>query len=200
MLSGWQQTRVRVGMPRNRRSTPRAERVDELLDVAEQLLLERGYGDTSVSEVARRSGVAPNAVHWYFADKDALLGAVLTRLFDREQGALGVAPGADDPVGRLLQALAVLERYRSFGALVHERAPHSDAVDAFHRRFHAWLGDLLDEALEDRLPDAEPERTLAKDVVSAVLENALAHAGTGTDRPFERVVRYVIDRVAAPPP
>jgi len=184
-------------MPRNNRATPRAERVDGLLDVAEQLLLERGYADSTVTEVARRAGVAPNAVHWYFPDKDALLAAVLTRVFAREEALLERVDGSGDPVGRLLAALRKLERYRRLSSVVHERAVHSPAVEAFHQRFHAWLTDLLDAALEQRLPAGEPERSLAKEVVAAVLENALAHAQGA--QPFERVVRFAIDRVSVAP-
>lgn len=50
---------------------------DQLLDAMEELLAERGYAGATVQRVARRAGLAPGLVHYYFGRKlDLLLGVV----------------------------------------------------------------------------------------------------------------------------
>lgn len=48
-----------------------------IVEAAARVLAERGYEAATIKEIARTAGVAPGLVHYYFADKDALLVAVL---------------------------------------------------------------------------------------------------------------------------
>src|SRR5688572_9824777 len=64
-------------MAKTRPDIDRKEKRDEILGVARRLFVEAGYDVTSMSRIAEESGVAPNTIYWYFADKDALLIAVL---------------------------------------------------------------------------------------------------------------------------
>lgn len=52
-------------MPRNNARVPREERIDRILGVAEQILVERGFSDATLSQVAKTLGTATNAVVWY---------------------------------------------------------------------------------------------------------------------------------------
>jgi len=55
---------------------------DRLLDVATDLLLEHGYGSTSIEAIVSRAGVSKRTFYHRFDDKQALMAAVVARLVD----------------------------------------------------------------------------------------------------------------------
>jgi len=61
---------------RRRRSAPEV-RAEEIARAARELFVEQGIAKTSTKDVAERAGVARGLVYYYFADKDALVDAVL---------------------------------------------------------------------------------------------------------------------------
>lgn len=66
-------------------------RRDQMLAAAAQLIPERGFADTRIIDVARRAGVSPALVIYYFGTKDQLLSEALRyseRLFDEHAVAL----------------------------------------------------------------------------------------------------------------
>ncbi|MCR9164362.1 MAG: TetR/AcrR family transcriptional regulator [Nannocystaceae bacterium] len=52
-----------------------------ILECAERLFLERGYAGTSMSEIAKASGVAKSLIHHHFGTKEALWTAVKQSCF-----------------------------------------------------------------------------------------------------------------------
>jgi TetR/AcrR family transcriptional regulator len=52
-----------------------------LIDAAEEIFLEKGFGNTSLSEIARRAGITKSLIHHYFGSKEGLWREVKTRRF-----------------------------------------------------------------------------------------------------------------------
>ena len=65
----------------DRRARRREETIEEILDLAETVMLEEGVNGLSLSEVARRLGVQPPSIYKYFPS----LLAVYDALFERAQ-------------------------------------------------------------------------------------------------------------------
>ena len=65
---------------RSLKERQRQEREDLILRAAEEVLMEKGYHDTSMDEIAARVGVAKGTVYLHFASKEDLVFA----LFERE--------------------------------------------------------------------------------------------------------------------
>jgi len=74
-----------------------------LMDAARELLLELGDQDKlSVRAVTARAGVSPNALYLHFADKDALLSAVMIATYQELRAFLQAAvPSECDPIEQL---------------------------------------------------------------------------------------------------
>jgi AcrR family transcriptional regulator len=70
-------------MPATRPHLDRDLKRKQILDTAEKLFLRDGFEATAMAAVARRAGIANNAVYWYFPSKDDLLAAVLQRRQER---------------------------------------------------------------------------------------------------------------------
>jgi AcrR family transcriptional regulator len=85
-----------------RRRLPRAEREQQLLDVAERLFAAKGYERTSIEDVAREAGVTRPIVYQHHGSKEGLYLACVKRGRDRfaaEQTA--AVEGIADPRERL---------------------------------------------------------------------------------------------------
>ena len=67
----------------DRRARRRQETIEEILDIAETVMLEEGVNGLSISEIARRLGVQPPSIYKYFPS----LLAVYDALFQRGQHA-----------------------------------------------------------------------------------------------------------------
>lgn len=62
--------------------TPGSTRVDkkaQILDVASEWFLTHGYAGTSISAMARQSGISKESIYRYFSSKEALLEAVIEK-------------------------------------------------------------------------------------------------------------------------
>lgn len=56
----------------------RAEREAQLISIAEEVLIERGYENTTVDEIAERAGITKPVIYDHFGSKDELIGRVIT--------------------------------------------------------------------------------------------------------------------------
>jgi AcrR family transcriptional regulator len=63
----------------DRRHRRRQETIEEILDIAAQIMAEQGVAGLSVGEIARRMGIRPPSVYVYFPSKHALYDALFAR-------------------------------------------------------------------------------------------------------------------------
>ncbi len=69
-----------VTAQRSWKEKQRQEREEQILRVAEEVLLEKGYHETSMDEIATRVGIAKGTVYLHFPSKEDLV----TTLFERD--------------------------------------------------------------------------------------------------------------------
>jgi AcrR family transcriptional regulator len=113
-------TRPRVGRPR--RGTE-ATRIDSLIAAATQVFVRDGYGGSSIDKVASEAGVSTRTIYERFKNKADLLGAVITRLVERDMATILSSEELDRLEPR--QALTVI------GQAVTFRACHPDSAALF---------------------------------------------------------------------
>ena len=111
---------------------------DELIDVAEELLAERGAADlVPVAEIVRRVGVTAPVLYQHFADKDALFVAVHARRMNDFRDTLRRA-------GR--RSSSPLEALEKRGrAYIRYATTKSDAYMALFMSPHALAADVFDD-------------------------------------------------------
>ena len=54
---------------------------EAILDAAEPLFAERGFGESNLREIAREAGVTRSLIHHHFGSKEGLWHAVVERRF-----------------------------------------------------------------------------------------------------------------------
>ena len=98
---------------------------------------EIGYHRASLSEIARRAGVAKSAIGYYFSSKEALLLSVVEEVFTRLEAAVASAVAAEDEPAAQLNAYAQ-------GYLAH--------VDAHRAEVTAGIEIVVSHRTEDGTP------------------------------------------------
>jgi TetR/AcrR family fatty acid metabolism transcriptional regulator len=68
-----------VTAPRSLKEKQRKEREALILQVAEDVLIEKGYYETSIDEIAARVGIAKGTVYLHFPSKEDLVFAIFER-------------------------------------------------------------------------------------------------------------------------
>jgi AcrR family transcriptional regulator len=135
----------------------REVRAGMILDVAEEVLAEKGYHDTSMDEIAARTGVAKGTLYQHFPGKEDLVFALFERILILfEQSVEQIAKSS-------LTARAKLERILSY-VYQERRGPHARLFQLLYQNMEIRKG-LLEkkEQLRNRL-----ERTAGQ--IRAILE------------------------------
>ncbi len=92
---------------------PKARKRERIVAAAAELFERHGYRLASISEVARRAGIAKGTVYLYFPSKGDLLLAVMMRestsLYERMEPILGPEQDPKERLRRLLQQAALLQ-------------------------------------------------------------------------------------------
>ncbi|MCA1710655.1 MAG: TetR/AcrR family transcriptional regulator [Actinobacteria bacterium] len=70
-------------VPIDRRQRRRLETIEEVLDIAAEIMTEQGVAGLSIGEIARRMGIRPPSLYVYFPSKNALYDALFARGAER---------------------------------------------------------------------------------------------------------------------
>jgi AcrR family transcriptional regulator len=167
-------------MPRNRRPQDREEKRHEIVLAAAALFTEVGYDETSTAKIAMAAGVTTTTIYWYFADKDALLVAVLDHVLATALADAALEserPWAD----QVLWAINRLDEYQRLVTVVHARSATSKPIGVWHDNFHALVDTMMVEGFRGA---GVPERDLASmtRIGVFVVEGLLMHAHAERDR------------------
>ncbi len=157
-----------------RRQPPDVRR-EQLLDAAQQVLLERGLRATTVADVADAAGVAKGTMYLYYESKDDLLAALRSRYLDQCAAALRPQPGK--PVSARIRQMIVglfdfaAEHHELHHLLFHEAGFSEDDAFAGVRND---LTDLIEEGVESGELRAQDVQTATAFVLHGV-HGALVH-------------------------
>ncbi len=118
---------------RSLREKLREVRAELILDVAEEMLAEKGYHDTSMDEIAALAGVAKGTLYQHFPGKEDLVFALFERnlvLFEQAVGQAAAAP---------LLARAKLERILSY-VYQERRGQHARLLQLLYQNMEIRKG------------------------------------------------------------
>jgi AcrR family transcriptional regulator len=105
---------VSAAVPLDRRQRRRQETIEQVLDVAVDVMAEQGVAGLTLGEVARRMGIRPPSLYVYFDGKHALYDALFERgwrLLLEEVRAAQARMTRTDPLADFREGLSVLVRW-----------------------------------------------------------------------------------------
>lgn len=184
-------------VPLDRRRRRRQETIEEVLDVAAQVMVDQGVAGLTLGEVARRMGIRPPSLYGYVDGKNALYDA----LFERGWRLLlehlrGVAAGLDgaDPVADLYAQEAAFVRWavehpgyaplmlwRPVPGFVPSERAYAPAEE-LARTARARLADLVAAGVLPADADLDRAYRTLTAVISGVISQQLSNA---PGEPFE---------------
>ncbi len=108
----------------------RDQRRHEIMNIAIEVLAERGYRDASMLEVARRASASKETLYAWFGDKQSLFEAVIRRNAEAVQAVLARHLEGDAPTEVVLVEFgrALLELLLGDSAVAINRAAISEAL------------------------------------------------------------------------
>lgn len=159
-----------------------ATRRDVFLDVAQALILSRGYDRFSVQDILDAAGASKGAFYHYFDSKDELLDAIVDRMAD--QATARVQPLLDD------QSLTAPQKLEAvFGGIADYKAERSDLIVGFMR---VW-GSNDNVVVRERLRRLLAKRQLR--LLEAVVRQGIAE-GSFTSRFPDHLARVLVGFMA----
>ena len=81
------------------------KRKQELLKIAYNMFLSRGYENTSVDEIIAEAQIAKGTYYYYFPSKEKMLGDVIEMMIESEVETAGQIIGSDLPVPQKIIAI-----------------------------------------------------------------------------------------------
>lgn len=178
-----------------------------LLDAAEELILDRGFSATSVTEISGRAGVTKGAFFHHFSSKDDLARALVERFAEADLAELERNLARAERLSRdpLQQLLILVELYREKmeqltepypGCLFASYCAEADVLDEStlevpRRTMETWrrrLREKLERAAGRHPPAEEVDLDSLADMLTVVFEGAfvvsktLEDAGTVADQ------------------
>lgn len=182
-----------------------------LLQVAAEAFAQRGYAETTMSELIARSGLTKGAFYFHFSSKEQLALAVIDekkrQWLDWVQDAISDEPTAFDKLRGVASALVRLHRDDpsafSVTRLTRDLARVPDVEGMVRDHMRVWVG-LLAELITQAQRDGDLPRTIEATDLAALLVGAtdgvkelgeLIDAPSRARRAFERRMAALVTLV-----
>ncbi len=81
------------------------ERKDQILEAATRVFTQRGFDEARMDDIVAEAGLSKGALYWYFESKEALITAIVDRVFDWESAHMREIIASDETAPRKIEAL-----------------------------------------------------------------------------------------------
>ena len=135
------------------------ERKKELIDVAEQLFIKKGYEQTAVSDIVKKAKVAQGTFYYYFKTKEEILDLITDRYINinvegYEKIANVKGPNAIDKIINIIQFSSSFRNNRN--SLIQYL--HEDKNAHLHLKFERKLPIMITEPLSEIITQGVQEK------------------------------------------
>lgn len=128
------------------------KRKQELLEIAYDMFLSRGYEDTSVDEIIARAQIAKGTFYYYFPSKEMLLEGVIGMMIESEARTAGQIIGSDMPVPQKIIAVIASVKPAEAEQPIQDALMRPENVlmhDRIRKKLIEVLVPLLSETVEE---------------------------------------------------
>ncbi len=189
-----------------------SETYEKILDVAERLMVSRGYNAFSYADIAPEVGVGKATIHHHFPSKADLAATVLARYRKNNRRHVeGLLAAVADPVARLEAYIGFWEdciRRQDMpfciGALLASEIPSLPEAVVQQVRGHfadlaGWLRAVIEDGVANGLLKAEHGSAVAADCLIASVHGAMLAARVADSDPtvFSAIARRALDQLLA---
>jgi AcrR family transcriptional regulator len=174
---------------------PRPLRERQLLELAEHLFAERGYGGASMDELARRAGVTKPVVYELFGSKDGVFEACVARSIDRlAEDVVEAVRSETEPEARLRAGGIAFLRFAAENRVAWDLMSMGGRFAEQARRARSSQAELIRGLMaESAVEGIDPrELEVAAHAVNAAYEGVAQWMWEHPDIPIERLADWVV--------
>ena len=175
---------------------PRAVRERQVLELAEALFAERGYGGASMDELARRAGVTKPVVYELFGSKEGLFGACVDRSIERLAAEIAAAVRAQgEPEARLLAGGLAFIRFAAGNRVAWDLLSMGGRFAEQARAVRSSQAELIRGLMAEMAAEGTDPRELevAAHAVNAAYEGVAHWMWEHPEVPIERIADWIAD-------
>jgi AcrR family transcriptional regulator len=174
---------------------PRPLRERQLLELAEHLFAERGYGGASMDELARRAGVTKPVVYELFGSKDGVFEACVARSIDRlAEDVVDAVRSETEPEARLRAGGIAFLRFAAENRVAWDLMSMGGRFAEQARRARSSQAELVRGLMAEIAVEGTDPRELgvAAHAVNAAYEGVAQWMWEHPDIPIERLADWVV--------
>ena len=162
------------------------ERRTALLAALDHQLRVNTLDEINIADISKRAGVTRSAFYFYFENKAAAVGALMTDMYDESFDAAELLGGAGSMHDRIEAAIRTIvlgwgQRTHLWRALLDARATSTAVRDQFDSFQDSFVGVVTDLIEAERDAGLAPAGVDARSIARALLDL--------NDRTLERIVR-----------
>ncbi len=121
-----------------------SERRNEILDVAGRLFATKGFGNTSILDIQKETGIARGTLYYHFKSKEDILDSIISRMTQKlAEKATAIADQKEIPVLRRLTAVIM--------ALHVDHDLGHEILNQMHKPENALMHQKMQKELSDSL-------------------------------------------------
>jgi AcrR family transcriptional regulator len=136
------------------------ERRTQILDAAEKVFAEQGFSQARMDDIVAESGLSKGALYWYYKSKDAIIMALMDRVFISEMKAAEALIGLDSPVEERIRTymraavrdIRHFEHFMNLGyefvALATRRSDVREKIKGYYATYTDILTEIIQEGID----------------------------------------------------
>jgi AcrR family transcriptional regulator len=136
------------------------ERRKQILEAAESVFARLGINRARMDDIVAEAGLSKGTLYWYFKSKDAIIAALIERVFAGEMREAEELVSADGSASERLSifmrpAVHEIRRFENlmslgyeFVALASRRSVVRETIRGYYRRYHRILSQIIQQGLD----------------------------------------------------
>jgi len=148
------------------------ERRQQILDAAETVFSEQGFNDARMDDIVAESGLSKGALYWYYKSKDAIILALLDRVFLHEMRIADVLIDVEGTAEEKLRifsraAVADIRHFKPFMSLAYEfialatrRKDVREKLQDYYKKYTDFIVKIIEQGIaDDEFEFVDPQTT-----------------------------------------
>ncbi len=132
----------------------KSQKYEQLLDAAITLIKEKGYDNTSISQIVKRAGLAQGTFYLYFSSKAALAPGIAERILQdamargEKQGLRQAAQSEDFLQGLIDLVFEITQEYQQIITFLYSGMSYYHSLErweAIYDPYYLWLEEKFEE-------------------------------------------------------
>ncbi len=159
------------------------ERKDQILEAATRVFTQRGFDEARMDDIVEEAGLSKGALYWYFESKEALITAIVDRVFDWETAHMrAIIESEESAPGKIEAIIAItvqdLGKMKPLMPILFEfwsLSLRKESVNQAIKRYYQRFLDLIEPVIQQGITDGDFQPT---DVTRAAITFGAVFEGT----------------------